>query len=111
MTTPSRSDLYLALIRERYHALERIAQELGAKGYRQREVVIVYYTGGERIEVLSNIFRDQHLDALIIQGRDNRGDYCEVIGYPDSLQLVLEVVPVEGEPRPKPSFVTGEQSH
>jgi len=110
MTTPGRSDPYLALIRERYHALESIAQDLEAKGHGRHEVVIAYYTGRERIEVVGNIYRDERSEALIIKGVDSTDEYCEVIGYPESIQLVLEVAPAEDKPRPKPGFVTEDQS-
>jgi len=112
MTAPGRSDPYLALIRERYRALESIAQEKEAAGQGEHEVVIVYYTAGERIEVVGDIYIDDLSGILIIEGVDTGDNYCEVIAHPESTHFVLEILPIgpEEDPRQKPGFVKEDRS-
>jgi hypothetical protein len=100
-------DPYLRLIGERYLALEGIAQAKEEEGQGVHEVVIFYHSPAERIAVVSDIYRDDRSEALIVEGVDRDGVFREAIVYPESAHFVLKVLPVlpDESPRPTPGFI------
>jgi hypothetical protein len=108
MTTRDERNPYLALIRERYHVLEARAQERDEEGQERHEVVIIYHSpAGAVIEVVGDIFADKDSEALLIEGKDRQGNYCEAVAHQQSASFVLKLLPIppEAAPKPKPGFV------
>ena len=89
--------------------LEAHAQKQHQEGQERHEVVITYHSpAGAIIEVVDDIFADEDSGTLLIEGKDQQGNYCEAVACcPQSAHFVLKLLPIslEATPKPKPGFV------
>ncbi len=107
MTTQPHAQGYLAAIREQYNALETEGQKRREAGQGEYEVMIACHTPAGEIISVDNAFVHERSGTLQIEGEDEHGNLCDVIAHPQSAHLVLKLLPLppETKPRPKPGFV------